>query len=1026
MRIERSWNPVVMKDDYEFIGVESGISPNQLVAEQNLQFTRKVVLLVENSDGGGYWSKKDWDYPIPFGATVRFVELPAGGGGGSNPLQLVAMIALIAVAVWFPPAIGLTGFLGSAVSAGILIGGSMLLSLFFGAKPPEMPSIETPKTIYSINSGGNNLRIGQPFAEWFGYQKRYPDLIQLSYTRNEDNDQYMYFFLCLGVGHYEIEGVFIGETPILEYEGSAYNVLPPGLGTPSICDSSVVWTCAEARNQELDTTGLKMVVSGRGTVSHFLEYDIQFPSLVKYNDSGKKRSTSVTIVANARRVDDYGEPLEPWVELHRRTYTGSTAQVLRYSNKCPVPQGPGRYEFQVLRTKEASTDSRTSDKAFLIGLRAYGPRHTNYGDVTCIEGRVRASERLSGDVVNKISVVATRKLYPVTETGFGGVLEPTTSVVDAAAYIVTSENGGRQPVDRILWDVMAALKHQIDELGHGFSYVFTSQTDVMSAVQKVGQVSRLVPCMPGGQFCLVRDNKQEVPAVTYTEDDYDEGSFKLTYAMATPDSPTCVKINYLDPRKWTDDYVLYYDHRGHDERPYELDLEGCINRQQAYDLAVYLYRDMFDNALSVEFTTGLKGHIPSLFKKIALSVSYVDWSSSGVIVAVDEEHDKIYLSEPVDFGEEVEGYLYVTRTNGDTEGPFTVTPSTNAYVVNGNIPFLRTLKDDDLAATSYLFGPINTEPMFIRLMGIIPQERGRIKLFGTVVYDSLYDEPASAPVPVPYKEIGTLLASVSLFRTDDTTCTASWAGDADMFKVEVSTNGSDYSMVVDEYPGTSHNVTTASANVWVRVTPYLNGVLQPSVQKTAKIGTAVAPTGVAVSFSPDTVTVSWNAVTGAVGYDVDLWVGAGEKTGQYVEAPELSITVPISDLQEIGGPWPVFEVRVTPDVPGQPSLTAVKTVTVSAPVAPTGLALQSVLTNGILLSWNTVAGATGYVVYVGSAADFNPKNAGTRVYEGVNPSCVAAVDVEAPFVYYFKVAATNAYYRNLEDLVFSAAVEVTD
>ena len=231
----------------------------------------------------------------------------------------------------------------------------------------------------------------------------------------------------------------------------------------------------------------------------------------------------------------------------------------------------------MFRTNDASTSAKKSDKVFLIGLRAYGPDHTNYGDVTCIEGKVRATDRLNGDVTNKISVVATRKLHPVTDVGLGGAQVATTSIIDAIAYIVTSDNGGRQPSSFMKWDVLARMKDQVDELGHGFSYVFSSQTNVMEACQKVGQASRMFPCLPGGQFCMVRDQLQEVPAVTYTEDDYDEASFKLTYTMVTPDSPTCVKINYIDGERWIDDYVEYYDMRGSLERPYELNLECCIS-----------------------------------------------------------------------------------------------------------------------------------------------------------------------------------------------------------------------------------------------------------------------------------------------------------------------------------------------------------------------------------------------------------------------------------------------------------------
>lgn len=1024
MRVERSWNPIVMKDDFEFIDVQTGVSPNQLIAQQNLVFTRKVVLLVETTEGGGYWAKEDWDFPLPLGANARFVELPAGGGGsGSNPLQVIATIALIAISVWFPPAIGLTGFAGAFASAAIMIGGSLLLNMFFGNSNLPSTDAEVGKSVYSINAGGNNLRIGQPFAEWFGRQKRYPDLIQLSYTRVVNNEQYMYFFMCLGVGSYDVEGVFIGETPLLEYEGAAYNILPPGLGTPSHCSRSIVWTCMEVRGQELDTTGVKVVVSGRGTVAYYIEYDLQFPALIRYNDEGDKKSVTVTVTAQARRVDDFGDPLESWVTLHSRSYTDRTADVKRFSNKCPVPQGPGRYEVRVYRTNEASTSAKKSDKVFLIGMRAYGPNHTNYGNVTCIEGKVRASDRLNGDVTNKISVVATRKLYPVTDTGFGGAMVATESIIDAIAYMVTSENGGRQPASFLKWDVLSMMRDQIDGYGHGFSYVFTSQTNVMEACQKAGQASRMFPCLPGGQFCMVRDQLQEVPAVTYTEDDYDEASFKLTYTMVTPDSPTCVRINYIDGERWIDDYVEYYDMRGSLDRPYEIDLEGCIYRQQAYDMAAYLYRDMFDNALTVEFTTGLKGHIPSLFKKIALSATYVDWSSQGKIVAVDEANGKLYLSEPVDFGTDVEGFLYITRINGATEGPFAVTPTASPYVINGNITGLLSMVDDgELVASTYLFGPLNTEPMFIRLMGIIPQERGKLRMIGTVIYDTLYEEIPEAPVVPPAQEIGNLLDSLAIQRVDASHCWAAWIGDATLFKVEVDT-GSGYSLLADLYTSTSIDIATAASSVSVRVTPYLNGVLQSAFLKTANVANLAAPTGLSVNPQATQIAASWNAVSGAIGYDVDIWVGGEEKTGVFVETNAASVE--LSKLGSIGGPWPEFEVRVVADVNGQLTLPASLNVTVPALSAPTGLAAQSILTGGVLLSWNAVSGATGYQVYVGTTAGFDPATGGTLVYSGANPSCVAAVSVVSPYNHYFKVAATSAYYQNVEDLTFSAALNVT-
>lgn len=1032
MQVRNAWNPLVMSNDHEFLNIIEGLSPNQIIAEYRLVFTRRVIVLVEYPGGGGYWSRKDWDCPVPVGASVRFVELPRGGGD-SNPLLVIATIAIIAASIYAPYAFGVAGTLtGSLISAGVMIGGSLLLNMFFGnTLAGESSDVGTAKQIYSVNSGGNNLRIGQPFAECFGRFKRYPDLIQLSYTRIEDQEQYLYFYMIVGVGEYAIEGVFIDETPILEYEGAQYNVLPPGTtvmsdgrrqeAIPTIVPN-IVWTSQEISGQELDTGWLTVVVSARGTSALHIEYDIQFPALVGYNDNGSAFSVSVQVVTEVRLVDDDGQPTSSgeWVSLHSRTYSAASKDSLRFSNKCPVPLGPGRYQFRARRTDESSEDSRISNKAVIIGLRAYGGLHPWYGNVTCIEGKVRASDKLSGDVINRINVEGIRKLQEVTNTGFGTSLQSTTSIVDAIAYMVTSTNGGRQDESFLKWDVLAAIKAQVDGSGHGFSWVFTSQASVMDAAKKAAQCSRMVPYMPGGQFCLVRDDYQELPSCTYTNEDYDEGSFKMTYSLASPDSPTCVRVNFLNSTTWSDDYVLYYDERGGEDIPYELTLEGCTSRQQAYEHAVYLYRDMINNSISVEFTTGLKGHIPALFRKICIDASHVDWGQSGKIVAVEPGY--IWLSEPVDFKEEASGKMFINEPDGGTGGPYTVTPTENPYKVAGAIIDLKTLQDDDLQAASYLFGPASIDPLFIRLMGIQPQARNKIKLFGNIIDDSTYDLPGTAPDPPEVIPEVDPLVSVLLGAVGENTYRASWVGGASSFRVEIDL-GSGYTITDDPLAGYSKSFSTESSSIAVRITPYYDNTLLSSQAMSASIAIAAAPAGLAVTADSESIDASWNAVTGATGYNVSIYIAGVSKVSAYAESTSFSAQV--DSLAQIGGPWPDFDVRVSAMVGGVEGRYASYTVSVPALTAPAGLVLQSVLSNGVMLSWGSVTGATGYKIYVGNSSDFDPETEGSLVYSGSETSCLAAVDVTSPYTYHFKVAATNAYYHDVADLIFSGSLEVS-
>ncbi len=113
---------------------------------------------------------------------VCFVTLPTGGDSGSNPLQVVAMLAM---AVYAPALAGGllkgTALAGSTLatsmlSSGIMMGGAMLISAVF--PPPGLPNSATPSTgspTYSLGAQGNAARLGSPIPVNYGRMRIYPD-----------------------------------------------------------------------------------------------------------------------------------------------------------------------------------------------------------------------------------------------------------------------------------------------------------------------------------------------------------------------------------------------------------------------------------------------------------------------------------------------------------------------------------------------------------------------------------------------------------------------------------------------------------------------------------------------------------------------------------------------------------------------------------------------------------------------------------------------------------------------------------
>lgn len=1028
-------NPVTLKKDKEIALIVGHWSVNAILSEYGIVLDGNYVVSVHWKGGGGFLSRKDWDKSLPQESTIHIIAVPRGGGN-SNPLTIIATIVIMVAAAytggWAAAAYG--PVVGAMASAAVMVAGSLLLNTLFGQDVPGASSSSKAKDVYSVNDGGNYLRIGQPFAERFGRQKIYPDLVQYSYTRYEDNEQYLYFYGIIGVGEYDIEGVFIDETLMDHYAEATYNILPPGTtalqdgrrleAIPSIV-TNVVWPCLEISGQSLDTEGVIGIASGRGTKALYIEYDLQFGALVGFNDDGGQRAVSVTVVVDVRLVDDDGLPTSDWTELNRNTYTAASIDTLRYTHKVPSPFGPGRYQVKMYRTTEESDDSKVRDSVTVMSVKAIGGLHPWYGDVTCIEAKIRASDKLSGDVVNKINVVATRKLPMVTDSGFknGGELYPSKSIVDFTVYAVTCENGGRMGSDFIKWDVLSALKLQVDSLNHWFNWSFTSQTSVMDACKKAATCSRMVPYLPGGQFCLVRDDYQALPGVTYSEDDYDVNTFVVTNRIPDQSSPTCVVIKFLNEITWNDDSVTYYDERGSEDRPFEIILEGCQSRDQAYQYACYIYQDMFNNRTDVEFTTGLKGHIPPLFRKIVVGASSVDWGQHGVIVSVDEANSLIWLSEPVNFNEELSGRLFISQEDGYSGGPYEVTPTENPHCVSGAILGLKTLKDDNLRATKYIFGPQNQEFMYLRLMGIRPQGRNSVRIIGTIIDDTTYDLPGETPGSSSSTPISGLLDSVAVNYAGDSVYYVSWSGNAAAYKVEVNI-GSGYTTVVDTFSGYSQDITTSATAISVRVTPYDNkNILQTGSAIVETYTIPGAPQNLIVSLTSTEVLASWDPVDGATSYVVILLTD--DESVWEISTADTDISVLVSDLENISTS-PNMDVEVYAiNANGDRGDESSAEIPISALLAPSSIILQSLLAAGAVISWEQVTGADGYVLYLGNTAGFDPTTEGVLVYQGPLANATVSLDLTSPYSYCFKAAGTNTFYDDVDELVFSSSFEVS-
>jgi hypothetical protein len=814
-----STNPLNIIAGSRVYTVPEEVSPNQIIHLLGFRFVRPTILLVD----GHPWGRIQWDSRLSKNSHVLFMECPQGAGA------FTVISIIIAV-------------------------GSLAYSFIASRLTPVTDIPETvydQKSTYSFSDGTNKINVGNPFAEHFGRCRIYPDLIQQSYVRNikryddDRNYQYLYFLGVIGVGEYDVEEVYINNSPLLQYENSEYFLFGPGefeTGISGIAPE-IVWTCNELSVQEVVYyEWIFYIVDPPGTEINQIEYDIVFENGLYCPTSGSDLPALVRIRVECRTVDKVGTSTSDWFILDIRDIWSEwdssyvIRDPLRFSYKVPTPLGKGRYQIRIKRIEV--NDFAVSDPSYqslldaatettrptLTGLRGYGAPHPDYGDVTIFFARIKATDQLNGNVASQINIVATRKLGEVTSTGVGVTLLATRSIIDAIGYLVTSANCGQQSIDLVDWESLDELRATFETAGYHFDYSFTSRVSVMDAVAKAAACGRAAPCMPGGLFSVVQDVDQEVPSCVYTNDNITD--LAIVTNPRTADNPTCVNVIYTNPDTWDDEIVSCYDEDGSEDTPNEISLEGCTSRQQAYEIGMFLYYQNKLERVSVSFVTNAAGYIPQLLSKILVPNKMTNWGASGLIVSVDRE--TIWLSEPVDFYGEEEGLLYVVLEDGTTGGPYTVEPTSYAHAVTGSIEILSTLTADGLKASRFLFGVDATDKLLVRVGSITPNGRDSVRISGTIVDHSVYDNPGTVPEIEELVWEQELLDSINLIYTGESVIPPpgrwfrlTWVGDAEMVFIEFDT-GSGYTELVDEFTSYSilFMVAPETVTISVRVTPY--------------------------------------------------------------------------------------------------------------------------------------------------------------------------------------------------------------
>ncbi len=578
----------------------------------------------------------------------------------------------------------------------------------------------------------------------YGRHRVYPDLAATPWTAYDENDQYLYQLHCIGQGHYDLEQVRIEDTPIASFEEVGTQFVPPG-GAITLFEADVV-TAPEIAGQELIGANERdegedgwvgpFTANPAGTRATVIGIDVVMPRGLYYaaND-GSLSNRTIEWEVEARAVDDEGEASGDWLEIASESVTAATNTPQRKSYRYTVDAG--RYEVRARRTNDKSGDARAGHEIRWGGLKTFLEDMTEFGEVTLLAVKMRATDNLSQRSARMINCIVTRKL-PVWDPE-SGWSEPQATRSIAWAFV----DAARAPYGAGLSDAridLAAI-HALDQIwqarGDRFDGVFDQGLTVWEALTRIARCGRALPFLQGGILRIVRDEARTLPVALFGPRNIVRGSFRVQYVMPGEDTADAVTVTYYSARTWAPDEItasLPDSTAEATDKPATVELFGCTGADQAMREGLYMAAANRYRRRIVTFRTELEGLIPTYGDLIAITHDVPRWGQGGEVVAT--EGRTLVLSEPLEWEATEETaeengmesavpsahYLALRKRDGSLSGPWPVEPGANARnVVLGEDLEFEPYTGAEEERTQFAFGHGEAWGLRARVLAVRPR-----------------------------------------------------------------------------------------------------------------------------------------------------------------------------------------------------------------------------------------------------------------------------------------------------------------
>lgn len=559
-----------------------------------------VTHACEVTVGGHSVPRELWGRVRPkAGQTIHVTIYPQGGSAGKL-VRTVLLVVLMIYAPYLAPYLGYTGVAAAAITAGVMIVGTLAINALI---PPPSPKAlgagggDPFQQLASLTGTSNQASPYGVIPCVVGTKRFYPPHAALPYTEISGDDQYLRMLLDLGYGDLDISDIQIGETAITSYTDVqteistapslfTQDIYELGVGVALVATNDTATRTTQAASTEISLDivfngGLFGVDAKGNTVTGSTSFAVQYRA-VGSTGAWTNASTATGLTMTGGFAATSGANF---------TISSAKRKTLRAGIRWTVPSG--QYDVAVTRGSSsypgAQAGGTVGDAAWSV-LRSVNPHNPSSTGTLKLAVRIKATDQLNG-VVQNLSVLASQKVRQW----------------DGVNQVFTAPAASTNPAWIYLWlltqcpAVMRRLTDDRVDYKQGISNWAAECTAkgyaigfVMDAGRAFGDVLRDVLAagrasfgLRNGLYSAIRDVQQTVPVQMFTP----ANSWGFSYSRSFIDPPHALRVKFTNPEAndQQDIVLVYWDgySAANATRFEELDLSMVIDPGAAWRLGRY-------------------------------------------------------------------------------------------------------------------------------------------------------------------------------------------------------------------------------------------------------------------------------------------------------------------------------------------------------------------------------------------------------------------------------------------------------